>query len=80
MTPEERKIEMFIHRKEAGARVIARRLGVSYTLVYAVRDGRATSFTVACEIARSIGRSVEDVFPGQYTQRLAECPKQCACN
>jgi DNA-binding XRE family transcriptional regulator len=80
MTPEELKIEMFIHRKEAAAPVIARRLGVSRTLVYLVRDGKAVSFPVACEIARSIGRPLEDVFPGKYSQRLDECPTRCACN
>ena len=80
MTPEELKIEMFIHRKEASAPVIARRLGVSRTLVYHVVAGKITSFPVACEIARSIGRTVEEVFPGKYTQRLDECPQQCACN
>ena len=80
MTPEELKIEMFIHRKQAAAPVIARRLGVSRTLVYLVRDGKATSFPVACEIARSIGRTVDNVFPGKYAQRVDECPKQCACN
>lgn len=79
MTPEELKIQMFIHRKEAAVPVIARRLGVSRTIVYMVRDGRAVSFPVACEIARSIGRTVEEVFPGKYTQRLDECQPLCAC-
>ena len=80
MTPEELKIEMFIHRKIAAVPLIAKRLGVSRTLVYLVRDGRATSFPVACEIARSIGRTVEDTFPGKYSDRADECPQQCAVN
>lgn len=73
MTPEEIKIQMFIHRNEAAAPVIAKRLGVSRTLVYMVRDGKATSFPVACEIARSIGRTVEEVFPGKYDHRAEAC-------
>lgn len=73
MTPEELKIQMFIHRTEAAAPVIAKRLGVSRTMVYMVRDGKATSFTVACEIARSIGKTVDEVFPGKYDHRAESC-------
>lgn len=77
MTPEELKIEMFIHREVASVPRIAKRLGVSRTLVYLVRDGRCVSYPVACEIARSIGRDIEDVFPGKYTHRTDGCPTAC---
>lgn len=75
MTLEELKTQMYIHREVASVPRIAQRLGVSRTLVYLVRAGKSKSYPVACEIARSIGRTVDEVFPGQYARRVEECPQ-----
>jgi hypothetical protein len=80
MTTEELKIEMFkAALKDPSARpsAIARRLKCSATLVYMVIAGVATSYRVACEIARVIGRPVTEVFPGKYDHRSDECPAAC---
>jgi hypothetical protein len=45
-----------------------------------VRDGKAISFQVTCEIARSFVRTVEDALPVNYAYRLDECYKRYACN
>jgi DNA-binding XRE family transcriptional regulator len=80
MTPEEIKIEMFkaaIRDSSARPAAMARRLNVSATLIYLVRDGKATSLTVACEIARVLGRPLTEVFPGRYDHRSGKITSPC---
>jgi len=60
MTPNDRKAEL-VRRGLTGAD-IARRLGVSRTLVHDVLHDRRQSAAVRDAIAKAIGRPVEEVF------------------
>jgi len=50
---------------------IARQLGVTETSVSNVIRGRISSRRIATEIAKQIGKNLDELWPGQYPNKVA---------
>jgi transcriptional regulator with XRE-family HTH domain len=73
MDAKDIKIEFI--RKDLSQTIVARRLGVSPSLVQRVINRKAVSRPVSQGIADAIGKDLSEVFP-----ELAECRRCAACN
>jgi lambda repressor-like predicted transcriptional regulator len=50
---------------------VAEELGVSGSAVNLVINGRSVSRSIAEHIAKKIGKSLDDIWPGRYTDQAA---------